>query len=58
MEKNLQRLAVSCQDDELGLASVQCLGGLIGSLPQLLVVGGLLNQIQDLGGKGLKKKFI
>ena len=56
MEKNLQWLAVSCQDDKLGLASVQGLGGLVGSLSQLLVVGGLLNKVQDLGGKSLKKK--
>ena len=25
----------------------------VGSLPQLLVVGGLLNQVQDLAGEGL-----
>ena len=25
----------------------------VGSLPQLLVVGGLLNQVKDLGGEGL-----
>merc|ERR1719419_2218999 len=58
VEKNLQWLAVSCQDDKLGLASVQGLGGLVGSLPQLLVVGGLLNKVQDLGGKSLISKRI
>merc|ERR1719378_1867049 len=58
VEKNLQRLAVSCQDDELRLASVQGLGGLVGSLPQLLVIGRLLNKIQDLSSKGLISKRI
>ena len=58
MEKNLQRLAVSCQDDELRLASVEGLGGLVGSLPQLLVVGGLLDKIENLGSQSLVSQGI
>ena len=53
VEQDLQGLAVSCQDHELGLTSVEGLGGLVGALPQLLVVGGLLNKIEDLGSQGL-----
>ena len=53
MEEDLERLAVSCQDHKLGLASVEGLCGLIGSLPQLLVVSSLLDQIQDLGSQSL-----
>ena len=45
VEQNLQGLAVGGQNDELCLSSVQSLGGLIGSLPELLVVAGLLNQV-------------
>ena len=33
------------------LAPVESLGSLVGSLPQLLVVGGLLHQVQDLKRK-------
>ena len=53
VEEDLQRLTVSGEDHELGLPSVEGLGGLVSSLPQLLVVRGLLNQVQDLGGQGL-----
>ena len=35
------------------LAPVESLGGLVGSLPQLLVVGGLLHQVEDLGCESL-----
>ena len=34
---------------EYYLAPVESLSGLVGSLPQLLVVGGLLHQVEDLG---------
>ena len=53
MKESIQRLAVSKDDHELSLPSVEGLRGLVGSLPQLLVVGGLLNEVQDLAGEGL-----
>ena len=54
MEEDLQRLAVSSQDDKLGLSSVEGLGSLVSSLPQLLVVACLLNQVKDLSGESLE----
>ena len=53
MEQDLQGLGVRGQDDELGLAPVEGLCRLVGALPQLLVVGGLLHQVEDLSGEGL-----
>ncbi len=35
------------------LAPVESLSGLVSSLPQLLVVGGLLHQVEDLGCESL-----
>ena len=45
VQQNLQGLAVGGQHNELGLSTVQGLGGLVGSLSDLLVVAGLLNQV-------------
>jgi len=53
VEENLQRLTVSCEYDKLSLPPVEGLSGLVGALPQLLVVGGLLDQIENLGREGL-----
>jgi len=58
VEQNLQRFTVSCENHKLSLTSVQGLGGLIGPLPQLLVVGCLLDQVQDLGGESLLSKGV
>ena len=52
MEEDLQRLGVGGEHDELGLAAVEGLGGLVGTLAQLLVVDGLLDQVEDLGAVG------
>ena len=51
VEEDLQRLGVGGEHDELGLAAVEGLGGLVGTLAELLVVDGLLHQVQDLGGE-------
>ena len=51
VEEDLQRLGVGGEHDELGLAAVEGLGGLVGTLAQLLVVDGLLDQVEDLGGE-------
>ena len=58
VEQDLQRLRVSRHHHKLRLSSVQSLGGLIGSLPQLLVVGSLLDKIQYLGGQRLVGKRV
>ena len=79
VEKNLQGLAVSRQNNKLSLSTVQGLGRLVGTLKiamkwtfrfyyssslmiwflwylaELLVVGGLLHQVEDLGGQSLTK---
>ena len=57
MKKNLKGLSISSHNDELSNTTVQSLGGLVSSPLQLLVVGGLLNNIKNLegefgGGKG------
>jgi hypothetical protein len=50
---DLQWLAVRRQDDKLGLTTIECFCGLVGPLPQLPVVRGLLHQVQDLGRQSL-----
>jgi len=49
VEENLERLAVGRQHNKLRLATVQGLGRLVGTLAKLLVVGSLLNEVEDLG---------
>merc|ERR1712183_195359 len=58
VEQDLQGLRVCRHHDKLRLSSVQSLGGLVGSLPQLFVVGGLLDQIQYLGGQRLVSEWV
>ena len=53
VEEDLQRLGVGGHDDELGDAAVEGLGGLIGALTQLVVVGGLLHEVEDFRGQAL-----
>ena len=53
VEQDLERLRVRGQDDKLTLTPVEGLGRLVGALPQLLVVGRLLHQVEDLGREGL-----
>lgn len=48
MEQDGQRRCVGRQDDDLGDAAVEGLGGLVGSLLQLLVVLALLCEVEDL----------
>lgn len=47
VKKNGEGLAVSGQDNQLGHTTAQSLGSLVGSLLQLAVVGGRLNQVKD-----------
>lgn len=58
MEKNLNRLGIGRHDNQLRQITIQSLGGLIGTLPDLLVIGGLLNDVQDLGGQDLVSKRV
>jgi hypothetical protein len=48
VEKDGEGSGVGGEDDDLGDAAVESLGGLVGSLLQLLVVRGLLDDIEDL----------
>lgn len=57
VEEDLKRLGVSGHDDELADATVEGLGGLVGALAELLVVAGLLDEVEDLlGGGGVSKR--
>lgn len=51
MQKNLDGLRVSCHDDQLRNAAVECLGSLVRALLDLLVVGCLLYQILQGDGE-------
>lgn len=51
MEENLERLGVRREDDKLGDAAVEGLGGLVRALLQLLVVGSLLGDVKDGDGE-------
>ena len=48
MKKDLEGLGVGSHDDELADATVEGLGGLIGTLAELLVVARLLDEVKDL----------
>jgi len=49
VQKDLDGLRVASQDHDVGQTTVEGLGGLVGSLPQLVVVQGLLQQVHNLG---------
>jgi hypothetical protein len=48
VQQNLQRLGVGGHHDELADAAVERLGRFVGALLQLAVVGGLLDDVEDL----------
>lgn len=48
VQQDFNRLRVCGHDDELADAAVERLGGLVGTLLELLVVRSLLRQIEDL----------
>jgi hypothetical protein len=52
VQQNGQRSSVGSEDDNLSNTTVEGLGGLVGTLLQLTVVGGLLDQIEDVLGQG------
>lgn len=47
MKQNLNRLGIRSHDDDLADTTVQRLGGLVGSFLGLLVVGRLLDEIEE-----------
>lgn len=52
VEEDGKRSGVGGEDDDFGDTTVEGLGGLVGTLLQLTVVGGLLDQIEDVLGEG------
>lgn len=48
VQQDGERSGVGSQDDDLGNTTVQRLGGLVGTLLQLLVVRRLLDNVEDL----------
>lgn len=56
LENDLKRLSISGQDNEISKTTVQGLDGLVGALLELLVVGSLLDHIEDGDGElGISK---
>ena len=51
VQENLNGLGVGGHDDELGDTTVEGLGGLVSTLLELLVVGGLLDKVEDLSSE-------
>ena len=47
MQENGERLGVGGQHDQISNATIERLGGFVGALLELLVVVGLLHQVQD-----------
>ena len=56
MQDDLQRGRISSNDDELSDAPIQGLGGLIGTLLDLLEGGALRDQVEDLRRELLSSK--
>ena len=52
VQQNGQRSGIGSEDDNLGNTTVEGLGGFVGTLLQLAVVGGLLDQVEDVLGQG------
>ena len=46
MKHDLKRVGICSDDDEFGDASIECLGGLIGALLDLLQRGALGNEVE------------
>ena len=51
MKDDLKGVGVGSDDDQFGDASIECLGGLVGALLDLLQRGALGNQVEQLGGE-------
>lgn len=53
VEQDFEGFGVGSHDDEFRDTAVEGLGGFVGTLAELLVVGGLLNEVQDAVGEGV-----
>lgn len=51
MQQDFNWLSVRSHDDDFGDTAVESLGGFVGTLLGLLVVGGLLDEIQKCDGQ-------
>ena len=51
MKDDLKGVGVGSDDDQFGDASIECLGGLVGALLDLLERGALRDQVEDLRGE-------
>lgn len=51
VQQDFNRLGISSHNDDFGDATVECFGGLVGTLLGLLVVGGLLHEIEKCDGQ-------
>lgn len=52
VQQDFEGLGISSHDNKLGNTAVEGLGGFVGSLAELLVMRGLLDQVQDAVGEG------
>ena len=52
MQQDGEGRGIGCQDNDLRRAAVEGLGSLVGTLLQLLVVRGLLHDVEDLLAEG------
>ena len=58
VEQDFEGFGVGGHDYELGDTAVEGLGGFVGTLAKLLVVGGLLDEIEDAVGEGVVSEGI
>lgn len=56
MEDDLERVGIGSNDDQLGDASIKCLGGLVGALLDLLQRRALRHQVEEFGGELFSSK--
>jgi hypothetical protein len=56
VEDDLERVSIGSDDDELGDASIKCLGGLVGALLDLLQRGTLRHEVEEFGGEVFSSK--
>jgi len=51
MQQDFNRLGISSHNDDFGNTTVECLSGFVSSLLGLLVVGGLLHEVEKCNGQ-------
>lgn len=58
MEEDGERGSIGGEDDDLGDTSIQGLCGLVGTLLQLAVVGGLLDDVENFLGESYEGRHL